>query len=96
MIQVTDNHDIVTIQLSGRFDFRLVKDFQDLLTREPRTWVVDLSAVDYVDSSALGMLLLLRDRVRGDAQRVQLRGLHGQPRAVLVMAKFDRMFKIDG
>jgi anti-anti-sigma factor len=95
MIQVSENHDIVTIQLSGRFDFRLVKDFQDLLTREPRTWVVDLSAVDYVDSSALGMLLLLRDRVRGDAQRIHLRGLHGQPRAVLTMAKFDRMFKMD-
>jgi len=95
MIQVTDNHDVVTIQLTGRFDFRVIKDFQELLTREPRTWVVDLSAVDYVDSSALGMLLLLRDRVRGDAQRVQLRGVHGQPREVLVMAKFDRMFKLE-
>lgn len=95
MIQVTDNHDVVTIQLTGRFDFRVIKDFQELLSREPRTWVVDLSAVDYVDSSALGMLLLLRDRVRGDAQRVQLRGVHGQPREVLVMAKFDRMFKLE-
>jgi HptB-dependent secretion and biofilm anti anti-sigma factor len=95
MIQITDLHDVVTIQRTGRFDFRLIKDFQDLLSREPRTWVVDLTAVDYVDSSALGMLLLLRDRVRGDSQRVHLRGLHGQPRDVLVMAKFDRMFKMD-
>jgi len=95
MIQVTDHQDIVTIQLSGRFDFRLVKDFQDLLAREPKTWVVDLSQVDYVDSSALGMLLLLRDRVRGDPQRILLRGLQGQPRAVLTMAKFDRMFKME-
>jgi len=95
MIQVTDNQDTVTIQLSGRFDFRLVKDFQELLAKEPKTWVVDLSGVDYVDSSALGMLLLLRDRVRGDAQRIHLRGVHGQPRAVLTMAKFDRMFKMD-
>jgi len=95
MIQVTDKQDIVTIQVTGRFDFRMIKDFQELLTREPRTWVVDLSAVDYVDSSALGMLLLLRDRVHGDPQRVQLRGLQGQPRDVLMMAKFDRMFKMD-
>jgi len=95
MIQVTDNHDIVTIHLTGRFDFRVIKDFQEVLGREPRTWVVDLSAVDYVDSSALGMLLLLRDRVHGDPQRVQLRGLRGQPRDVLMMAKFDRMFKLE-
>jgi len=95
MIHVTDNQDTVTIQVTGRFDFRLVKDFQELLARQPRTWVVDLSAVDYVDSSALGMLLLLRDRVHGDPQRVQLRGLRGQPRDVLMMAKFDRMFKLE-
>ena len=41
------------------------------------------------------MLLLLRERVHGEAQRVLLRGLHGQPRDVLVMAKFDRMFKVE-
>jgi len=94
MINVTGNHDTVTIQLTGRFDFRLIKDFQTLLERKPRIWIVDLSLVDYVDSSALGMLLLLREQVRGDAQRVQLKGLHGQPRDVLVMARFDKMFKV--
>jgi len=95
MIQVADLNDTVTIQISGRFDFRLIKDFQQLLSKSPRTWVVDFTGVDYVDSSALGMLLLLRERVHGDAQRVLLRGLHGQPRDVLVMAKFDRMFKVE-
>jgi len=95
MIQVTDQQDTVILHISGRFDFRLIKDFQQLLTREPRLWVVDFSSVEYVDSSALGMLLLLRERVRGDMQRVRLRGLQGQPRDVLQMAKFDRMFKLD-
>lgn len=95
MIQVTDQQDTVTLHITGRFDFRLIKDFQQLLTREPRLWIVDFSSVEYVDSSALGMLLLLRERVRGDMQRVRLRGLQGQPRDVLQMAKFDRMFKLD-
>lgn len=95
MIQITQQNDVVTIQLPVRFDYKLIKEFQELLDREPRLWVVDLSAVDYVDSSALGMLLLLRDRVRGDATRVQLKGLRGQPRDVLSMAKFDRMFKVE-
>ena len=76
-------------------DFRLIKDFQQLLIKEPRLWVVDFSSVEYVDSSALGMLLLLRERVHGDMQRVQLRGLQGQPLEVLHMAKFDHMFKLD-
>jgi len=95
MIKCTDHDDIATIHLTGRFDFRMIKDFQELLAREPRVWVVDLSAVDYVDSSALGMLLLLRERVRGDAKRVRLKGVCGQPRDVLLMAKFDRMFTVE-
>lgn len=95
MIQIDDRNDTVTIRITGRFDFRLIKDFQQLLSKDPRTWVVDLMAVDYVDSSALGMLLLLRDRVRGEGQRIQLRGAHGQPRDVLMMAKFDRMFRLE-
>jgi anti-anti-sigma factor len=95
MLQVADHDDTVTIHISGRFDYRLIKDFQQLLARSPRTWVVDMSSVDYVDSSALGMLLLLRERVHGESQRVHLRGVHGQPRDVLVMAKFDRMFKVE-
>jgi HptB-dependent secretion and biofilm anti anti-sigma factor len=94
MIQVTEHEDTITLHISGRFDFRLIKEFQQLLTKEPRLWIIDLSAVEYVDSSALGMLLLLRERVRGDAQRIFLRGVQGQPREVLQMAKFDRMFKL--
>jgi anti-anti-sigma factor len=95
MLQIADDNDTITIHISGRFDYRLIKDFQQLLSRSPRIWVVDLTGTDYVDSSALGMLLLLRERVNGDAQRVVLRGVHGQPRDVLAMAKFDRMFKVD-
>ena len=95
MMQVADQIDTITIQITGRFDFRVIKEFQQLLARAPRTWIVDLAAVEYVDSSALGMLLLLRERVGGDSMRVQLRGVRGQPRDVLLMAKFDRMFKLD-
>jgi anti-anti-sigma factor len=95
MISVVELQDTVTLEITGRFDFRMIKEFQQLLTRAPRTWIVDLAAVEYVDSSALGMLLLLRERVGGDSMRVQLRGVRGQPRDVLLMARFDRMFKLD-
>jgi anti-anti-sigma regulatory factor len=95
MLKVIETHDSVTLQISGRFDFRMIKDFHQALSRTPRSWVVDLAATEYVDSSALGMLLLLRERVAGEVERVHLRGLKGQPREVLLMAKFDRMFKLE-
>ena len=94
MLRITDQGHIVTVHISGRFDFRVIKEFQRALAYKPRTWLVDMADVSYVDSSALGMLLLLRERVNGEAERVQLRGVKGQPRDVLMMAKFDTMFRL--
>jgi anti-anti-sigma regulatory factor len=56
--------------------------------------VIDMSAVEYVDSAALGMLLLLRDHA-GDASRVTIRGSRGQPEQVLRIANFHKLFRLD-
>ena len=96
MIHIQSQPDLVTITIDGRFDHRTVREFKQVFTLSPRLWVVDLTRVDYVDSSALGTLLLLRERADDDPQRVHLRGLRGQPKAVLTMAKFDRLFTMIG
>jgi len=93
LIEVSKHLETTTLHITGRFDFRCVKDFQAALQHDSATWVVDLAAVDYIDSAALGMLLLLRERAKG--ARVAVRHLRGQPREVLMMAKFDRMFAIE-
>ena len=51
------------IKLSGRFDFNSHREFRGsyesaLDNAQLRELVIDLSGVDYLDSSALGMLLL--------------------------------------
>jgi HptB-dependent secretion and biofilm anti anti-sigma factor len=83
------------IHVTGRFDFSCFRDFHQAITDGAGDWIVDLSDVDYVDSSALGMLLLLRDRVGGDGKRIRLRGAHGQPHDVLKVAKFDVLFRFE-
>lgn len=94
MLDITERDNTITLHVSGKFDFRMVKEFHRVLERTPQTWIVDLADAEYVDSSALGLLLLLREQVHGNTQRVQLRGLRGQPREVLLMARFDRLFKL--
>lgn len=94
MIEFTIRDDVSTVRIFGRFDFRCVKEFQAGLTPGNARWVVDMKDVDYVDSAALGMLLLLRDHA-GDGRKVTLRNARGQPREVLMMAKFDRMFQLE-
>lgn len=95
MLHLDHHAEGSTVHVSGRFDFRCVSDFNALLGKKSSAWTVDLSKVDYVDSSALGMLLLLREHAAATGAPVFIRKARGQVRDVLVMAKFDRMFRFE-
>ncbi|BAL24412.1 STAS domain-containing protein [Azoarcus sp. KH32C] len=94
-----DNQAILAIH--GRFDFSLHAEFRKcseeaLNLEDARQIVVNLSRVDYLDSSALGMLLLLREKAAGNARsEVVLSGARGMVKQVLEVANFGRMFRID-
>ncbi len=94
MIDLSVHNDTSTIRITGRFDFTCVRDFQEALRGSTRDWVVDLGETTFVDSSALGMLLLLREHAVTMNGKVTVRHLKGQPRDVLLMAKFDRLFAL--
>jgi HptB-dependent secretion and biofilm anti anti-sigma factor len=87
------------IKLSGRFDFNTHRDFRtayETLVADPavRAVVVDFSDVDYLDSSALGMLLMLRDKLGGVGKEVALTGVRGNVKQVLDIANFGKLFQI--
>ena len=88
-----------TIKLTGRFDFNTHREFR--AAYEPlvadaaiRSVVVDFSGVDYLDSSALGMLLMLRDKLGGANKEVALAGVRGNVKQVLDIANFGKLFQI--
>ena len=87
------------IALSGRFDFNTHRDFRGayeplVLDSSIRSVAVDFSGVDYLDSSALGMLLMLRDKLGGVNKEVALRGVKGNVKQVLDIANFGKLFQI--
>ncbi|MDD2663354.1 MAG: STAS domain-containing protein [Dechloromonas sp.] len=88
-----------TIKLAGRFDFNTHREFR--AAYEPliadstlRSVVVDFAGVDYLDSSALGMLLMLRDKMGGASKEVALTGVRGNVKQVLDIANFGKLFQI--
>lgn len=88
-----------TIKLSGRFDFNTHREFrgayEPLVTdAQVGAVTVDFSAVDYLDSSALGMLLMLRDKMGGANKEVGLSGVRGNVKQVLDIANFGKLFQI--
>ncbi|MGE5490377.1 MAG: STAS domain-containing protein [Actinomycetota bacterium] len=96
---VTKDGNKAVIKLSGRFDFNTHRDFRsayeplvaDTSVREVR---VDFDGVDYLDSSALGMLLMLRDKMNGASKEVSLGNVKGNVKQVLDIANFSKLFKI--
>lgn len=89
----------VTIKLAGRFDFNTHREFraayEPLITDSTvRSVAVDFAGVDYLDSSALGMLLMLRDKLGGGNKEVALTGVRGNVKQVLDIANFGKLFQI--
>ncbi|WP_412479159.1 STAS domain-containing protein [Azonexus sp. IMCC34839] len=87
------------IKLSGRFDFNTHREFrgayEPLVTENDiRVVAVDFAGVDYLDSSALGMLLMLRDKLGGANKEVLLTGVRGNVKQVLDIANFGKLFQI--
>lgn len=87
------------ITLRGRFDFTLHKDFRDnyekaLSAQGLKEVEINLGEVDYLDSSALGLLLLLKDRASQAGVTVMLSHCRDAVRQILEIANFHTLFTI--
>lgn len=87
----------LTISVEGRFDFSAHKEFRDSyeqLDAQPSTYAVDMGAANYIDSSALGMLLLLRDHAGGEQSKVEIVNCSSDVKKILTISNFDQLFDI--
>lgn len=87
----------LSVGIEGRFDFAIHQVFRNAYENvlvTPERYVIDLQAVSYIDSSALGMLLLLRDHAGGDQANIILRNAPPEVLKVLEMAHFERLFQL--
>ena len=88
--------DCVTLQLGERFDFSVHRAFHDacLDGRAARSYVIDLGEVSSMDSSALGMLLLLRDHAGGDSSEIRVINSNPDVLKIFNISNFDKLFDI--
>ena len=94
---VSESGDKVTIAVAGKFDFQLYDEFRASYADTAGNgveYVVDLSETEYLDSSALGMLLLLREHAGGETSSIEITQASPEVKKILDVANFGKLFKI--
>ncbi|MFC3093336.1 anti-sigma factor antagonist [Alteromonas sediminis] len=87
----------LTIKMDSKFDFSKVKDFRetyDDVGDELTTIIVDLSRTEYMDSSALGMMLNMQKTLSGRPVSYKIQNCQEQVARILKISRFDKKFDI--
>ena len=97
--KITGDGMTVHINISGRFDYRLSRQFRKAYRQIPDhdgiTFHVDLRNTSYIDSSALGMMLLLREYAKCKGGSVIIDSPSEQIDKILKVANFEQLFVIN-
>ncbi len=85
------------IHLQGRFTFNDNPVFREVILDkindpEVKTIALNMERVEFVDSAALGMLLLAHDEAKALNKQLHLHGINGQVKRIFDMARFDQFF----
>ncbi|MFC3853355.1 STAS domain-containing protein [Salinispirillum marinum] len=94
----SDDRSVITIRVSGRFDFSSHQEFRKLYEAAPadvKQYVIDMTDATYLDSSALGMLLLLRDHAGGDNANIRISNCNPDVKKILTISNFGQLFTLE-
>ncbi|MBF0100825.1 MAG: STAS domain-containing protein [Desulfobacterales bacterium] len=88
----------VTLVIPTRFDISLYKTFGE--SYQPYIgkvlhFNIDLSQTNYIDSSALGMLLMLRERAGGEKATIVLQQANSTIREAFKITHMGTLFRIE-
>jgi anti-anti-sigma factor len=93
---VSDGGNSVLISINGRFDFNAHHDFRNIYRNEKSDakYTIDMSGTEYIDSSALGMLLLLREHAGNESANITIVGCNDDIKKIFAISNFEKLFEI--
>ena len=95
-IQLVGN--VVTLKLEGRFASEQCRQFLNEMGRQlhgnAQAVVIDFEKISYLDSSALGALLMMREKANALGKKISLSNCKGNVKTVLGIANFHKLFTI--
>ncbi|MBL4743208.1 MAG: STAS domain-containing protein [Cycloclasticus sp.] len=88
----------LTINIQGRFDFSSHKDFRaaidSISSNNINHTTVDMCTTEYVDSSALGMLLMLKNKMGDNKAAISIINAKHEVKKILEIANFGQLFTL--
>ncbi len=86
-----------SVSLQGRFTFSDNPKFREIILdkirgNEVKQIVLNMDKLEFVDSAALGMLLLGYDEAKEHHKSLSLQGVTGQVKRIFNMARFEQFF----
>ena len=98
MQEIQTNGTQVTVKLGGSMyavDAAALRDaIQDLIKRGQKSFLFDLSAIDYMDSTGLGLFIYLDEELKGKNGKMVLKGLTGRVTTLFERTRLYDVFTI--
>lgn len=93
---VSQDGSTLTIQVEGRFDASSLDEFRNCYenSNNVNSYEVNLKKADYLDSSALGMLLVLRDFAGGESASITISNCSNEVKKIFSISSFEKLFTI--
>jgi anti-anti-sigma factor len=96
--EISNDGATITIKVSGRFDFAVQNEFRDcyynLAESKDANFIIDMANTNYMDSSALGMLLMMREYLGGNDANISITNCSVDIKNILTVANFQSLFSM--
>lgn len=96
---ISFNDNTYVIHVNGVFNFKSCQKFLKSIEIASKTLtvekiVIDCTKVSFIDSSALGVLLIAQDQLQKKSLPFVVRGVNGQVKRMLSLTKLDEILEI--
>lgn len=96
-VKILDNGRTI-VHLSETFDFDSIAtiraEIEKVVSRKMKTVTFDLSKLDHIDSSGVGVLVAVFKRITGYGGEVKIVGAKGQPLSFLKLLGLSKIIEI--
>jgi anti-anti-sigma factor len=85
-----------SVRMRGRLDAAQAAGAQAFLDKVPGGCAIDMTALEYISSAGLGVLLKTHKRMMGGGKGLRLTHVSPHIRDIFRYSGFDKLFQIEG